>query len=161
VRARRVVLAIGRRGTPRRLPIEVPPAWADRVHYSLADARSFAGQRVLVVGLGDVAMESAVALSRQAGTRVAVSYRGRDFRRGKARNIEETRRRALAGALRMCFDTEVARFESGRVILRGPAGETAIDCDAVLVMIGTIPPVDLLVQVGLIATPQIASAAGA
>jgi thioredoxin reductase len=136
VRARRVLLATGRRGSPRKLEVGIPPAFADHVHYSLADAETFAGRRVLVVGLGDVAMETAVALSRQAGTQVTVSYRGADFRRGKARNIAEMRRRANAGTLRIHFQTEVARLEPGRAVLRAPSGEVEIPCDSVFVMIG-------------------------
>ncbi len=136
VRARRVLLATGRRGSPRKLDVPIPPAFADHVHYSLADAESFAGRRVLVVGLGDVAMETAIALSRQAGTQVTVSYRGPEFRRGKSRNIAEMRRRAASSTLRICFETEVARLEPGRAVLRGRAGEVEIPCDSVFVMIG-------------------------
>jgi thioredoxin reductase len=136
VRARRVLLATGRRGSPRKLDIAVPPAFADHVHYSLADAASFAGRRVLVIGLGDVAMEAAIALSRQEGTEVTVSYRGAEFRRGKARNIAEMKRRAAAGALRILFETEIARLEPGRAVLASPAGDAEIPCDSVFVMIG-------------------------
>jgi len=148
-RSHRLLLAVGRRGTPRPLPIDVPADWSDRVHYSLADARSFAGQRVLVVGLGDVAMEAAVALSRQPGTEVVVSYRGDGFHRGKARNIAEVRRREAAGALRLCFRTELGRLEPGRAILDSPQGTVEVRCDAVLAFIGSIPPAPLLRQAGL------------
>ena len=148
-RAASVLLAVGRRGTPRPLPIEVPPAWSDRVHYSLADARSFAGQRVLVVGLGDVAMEAALALSRQGGTEVTVSYRGADFSRGKARNIAELRRREAAGALRIAWRSEVRALEPGRAVLSMPGGPMSLPCDAVLAFIGSIPPDSLLRSAGL------------
>lgn len=135
-RARRVLLATGRRGSPRRLAIAIPPAWADQVHYSLADAESFAGRRLLVVGLGDVAMETAIALSRQPGTTVTVSYRGDDFRRGKSRNVAEMRRRAAAGTLRILLQSEVSRLEPGRAVLCSATGELEIPCDSVFVMIG-------------------------
>lgn len=149
VRARRVLLAIGRRGSPRLLPVEIPAEVTARVHYSLADARSFAGKRVLVVGLGDVAMEAATALSRQPGTEVVVSYRGAEFRRGKARNIRETRRRIAAGAIELLLQTEVTGIESGRVTLSSPRGPRALRCDAVFVLIGSIPPTDFLERLGL------------
>ncbi|MCA9707096.1 MAG: NAD(P)-binding domain-containing protein [Myxococcales bacterium] len=92
VSTKRVLLAFGRRGSPRKLPVEIPDAFADHVHYSVADARSFAGMRVLVVGLGDVAMECAIAIANQPGSEVSISYRGADFKRGKAKNMEEVRR---------------------------------------------------------------------
>lgn len=150
-RAARLILAIGRRGTPRRLPFPVAPAWADRVHYSLADARSFAGRRVLVVGLGDVAMEAACALSRQPGTEVTVSYRGDDFRRGKARNIAELRRREAASAVRVVWRSELRDLATGpdRAVLSSPAGSLEIPCDAAFLFIGSITSVELLAQAGL------------
>jgi thioredoxin reductase/NAD-dependent dihydropyrimidine dehydrogenase PreA subunit len=150
-RAARLLLAIGRRGTPRRLPFPVAPAWADRVHYSLADARSFAGRRVLVVGLGDVAMEAATALSRQPGTEVTVSYRGDDFRRGKARNIAELRRREAASAVRIVWRTELRDLATGpdRAVLSSPHGTVEIPCDAAFLFIGSITSVELLAQAGL------------
>ena len=146
-RARRLLLAIGRRGSPRKLELEIPDAMLDRVHYALADARSFAGQRVLVVGLGDVAMEAALALSRQPGTRVTVSYRGDSFRRGKARNIEETRRALEAARLELVWRSEVTRIERSGVILMTPEGERTVECDALFVMIGAVASGALLESV--------------
>jgi thioredoxin reductase len=170
--ARHLLMAIGRRGTPRRLPIDLPPEWAERVHYSLADARSFAGRRVLVVGLGDVAMEAALALSRQPGTEVVVSYRGDRFQRGKARNIAALERRQAAGAIRVLWQTEVARLEpDGAVLttlsaLSGPRGTLKVQCDALLIFIGSMASVDLLRQAGVsrpdqpAQKPEIASGSG-
>jgi len=143
-RARRVLLAIGRRGSPRKLALEVPEAMSDRVHYALADARSFAGSRVLVVGLGDVAMESALALAGQPDTRVVVSYRGDGFRRGKARNIEEMRRAVAAGRIELIWNSELTRIGASRVVLKTPHGEQERECDALFVMIGTALSNDLL-----------------
>ncbi len=126
--ARRVVFAVGRRGTPRRLQAAIPEAWEAHVHYSLADARSFAGRRVLVVGLGDSAMEAAIALSHQPGCDVMVAYRGSAFRRGKARNIDELRRLVEAGRVKLEFDSEVQRVEPGHVTLSGVESPSSTRC---------------------------------
>jgi thioredoxin reductase len=150
-RAAHVILAIGRRGTPRPLDIAISPALAGDVHYSLADARSFAGRRVLVVGLGDVAMEAAVALSRQPGTEVVIAARAPEFRRGKARNIAEVRRRVAAGTLRVVWQSEVASLAPGRATLATPTGPLVVPCDSVFVLIGAIPAEGLLRDVGLLA----------
>jgi thioredoxin reductase (NADPH) len=145
-RARKVVLAVGRRGSPRTLPIDVPPAMAAHVHYALADAASFAGQRVIVVGLGDVAMEAAIALSRQPGTRVTIAHRSEGFRRGRARNLDELRRRIAAGAVQLQWRTEVAALQPGRASLRTPAGLVDEPCDSLFVLIGAEPGGDLLAR---------------
>lgn len=147
--AAHVVLAIGRRGTPRKLPIALPDAVLDRVHYSMADARSFAGQRVLVVGLGDVAMEAAVALSRQKDTVVTVAYRGAGFSRGKQRNVEEVKRRVAAGRVTLCLRTEVTQVDADTLTLTGPEGERTEPWDALLVLIGSIAPWEFLGRVGV------------
>jgi thioredoxin reductase len=149
-RAARVIVAIGRRGTPRQLAVDVPPAFADHVHYSLADARSFAGRRVLVVGLGDVAMEAAVALASQPGTEVVVAARAPEFRRGKARNIAEMRRRVASGALRVEWESEVAAVLPGRATLATPRGPREVACDSIFVLIGSIPAEDLLRGAGVL-----------
>jgi thioredoxin reductase/NAD-dependent dihydropyrimidine dehydrogenase PreA subunit len=137
--ARAVVLAVGRRGSPRRLPLDVPAAMVGHVHYALADAASFAGRRVVLVGLGDVAMETAVALSRPPGTEVVVVHRGDGFRRGRSRNIEELRRRVAAGAVRVAWQSEVVALAPGRATVATPAGRQDLGCDAVFVMIGSEP----------------------
>ncbi|HUQ01374.1 MAG TPA: NAD(P)-binding domain-containing protein [Kofleriaceae bacterium] len=136
-RARTVVLAVGRRGSPRRLPLDIPPAMTAHVHYALADAASFAGRRVVIVGAGDVAMETAIALSRQPGTEVVLSYRGADLRRGRARNIAELRRRIAAGAVRAHWSSELTALAPGTATLTTPAGPIPVGCDSLFVLIGT------------------------
>lgn len=147
--AARVLLAIGQRGTARKLPIVLSEQAQSKVFYHLADARSFVEQRVLVVGLGDVAMETAIALARQRGTIVTVSYRGDGFRRGKGRNITEMERLMEAGVLEMVWESEVTAVESTEVTLTTPRGPRTIENDAVFVMIGAEPPRALLERLGV------------
>ena len=146
---RRVVLAIGKRGTPRELSAEIAPGAEGRVAYFLADARTWAGKRVLVVGLGDSAMEAAVALARQPGTTVTVSYRGSSFARGKSRNIDEVRRMADQGRLRIVWDSEVARVGDGTAVLRQKGTTMTLSVDLVLALIGGVPAWDLVEQAGV------------
>ncbi|HRI66181.1 MAG TPA: NAD(P)-binding domain-containing protein [Polyangium sp.] len=147
--SRRVLIAIGQRGTPRRLPIALDPDLETRVHYHLADARSFEGKRVVVVGLGDVAMETAMALARQPGTTVTVVHRGKTFTRGKARNIEELERMAKSGRLTLRFDTEVAAIDKDHAMLRTGSTTDRVLYDAIFVMIGSIPPWNTLRALGV------------
>src|SRR5579862_986841 len=78
-----VLLAIGRRGTPRKLGVageELP-----KVVYRLIDPEQYAGQNVLVVGGGDSALEAAVSVA-ECGGGVVLSYRGDAFARAKQAN---------------------------------------------------------------------------
>lgn len=148
-KARRVVLAVGQRGSPRRLPVELREEVESRVHYHLADARSFAGARVVIVGLGDVAMETAIALSRQPNTAVAVVHRRSGFSRGQGRNIEEIKRLVAAKRISVHFDAEVSEVERKEVVVKAGGKMLRLPYDAVFVMIGSIPPKRLLADVGV------------
>src|SRR5438445_9729011 len=79
-----VLLAIGRRGTPRKL--NVPGEECSKVVYRLIDPEQYKGQRVLVVGGGDSALEAAASVAESGGTSVVLSYRGESFDRAKQRN---------------------------------------------------------------------------
>ncbi len=147
-RAPSVVLAIGRRGTPRRLSAPVDASMEAHVFYSLADAGSFAQRRCVVVGLGDVAMEAALALSYTPGTTVTVVARGEDFARGKARNVAAMRAAEAAGRLQIRWKSAVEAVEPGAVRLSG-AGEATVPADAVFVMIGSIAPWAFMQQIGI------------
>jgi len=142
--ARRVLLAVGRRGTPRKLDCAVPEIAQARVHYELSDAQAFAGQRVVVVGLGDVAMEAALALAAQPGTRVSVLYRGHGFRRGKRRNIDARSALVARGRVRLEFESEIVALGVRSVDVRIRDTRHSLDYDALFVLIGALPAGELL-----------------
>ncbi|HZO17075.1 MAG TPA: NAD(P)-binding domain-containing protein, partial [Polyangiaceae bacterium] len=148
-RASRLLLAIGMRGSPRRLEVTLDAESESKVFYYLADARSWAGKRALVVGLGDAAMETAIALAHQPGTEVTVSYRREGFARGKARNIAELKRLCEAGRIRLVTNSTVASISASEVTLRTQAGAQRVGNDAVFVMIGSVAPTALLEQAGV------------
>jgi thioredoxin reductase len=151
VHAARVLLATGRRGTPRPLDADITPGARARgvVLPALSDARAWAGKRVLVVGLGDSAMEAVVALARQHGTVVTVAHRGQDFSRGSARNIDAVRRLVDAGRIRLVLGTRVNRVDVGEATLQGPAGSERVPVDAVLALVGGEPSRALLAAAGV------------
>ena len=113
---RAVLLAIGRRGTPRKLG--VPGEEQPKVVYRLVDAEQYRGKRVLVVGGGDSAIEAAVALSEQPGTRVWLSYRGQTFNRIKAGNRTRLDEAAAKNRLEVLMDSTVLEIDPGSVQLQ-------------------------------------------
>ena len=84
-RATHVLLALGRRGTPRKLG--VPGEELEKVLYRLTDAQSYQNKHLLIVGGGDSAVEAAIGLARQPGNRVTISYRKEAFFRIKQKNM--------------------------------------------------------------------------
>ncbi len=149
-----VILAIGRRGTPRKLPLEIEEGAESNVSYALVDARSFAQKRVVIAGLGDGAMEAAIALAAQPGTSITMTYRGATFTRGKARTIAKVRELVTAGRIRIAFETVPHRVTKTAVTLASAHGESGasrerIAADALLVLVGGVPSWDLLTSAGI------------
>jgi hypothetical protein len=89
VRGRRVVLATGLRGSPRMLG--VPGQELPKVAYRLIDPEQYAGQRVLVVGGGDSALEAAIQLAENGTGDVSIAYRGPEFARCRPQNKRRSR----------------------------------------------------------------------
>jgi thioredoxin reductase/ferredoxin len=145
--ARRVVLAMGRRGTPRKLG--VPGEELSKVVYEIVEMEQFAGRRVLVVGGGDSAVESAVGLANQAGTEVQLSYRRDVFPRIKPRNQEKLDRAISAGRIGMLLSTQLREVRADVAVLDGPGGTMIIPNDDVVIRIGGDAPYDFLERIGV------------
>jgi len=86
IRSHRVIIAIGRSGNFRKLG--VPGENLSKVYNRLHDPADFCRQSVLVVGGGDSAMETAIALAT-CGCNVTMSYRKPQFSRPKPENVEK------------------------------------------------------------------------
>jgi thioredoxin reductase len=151
IRSRNLLLALGRRGTPRKLG--VPGEEMEKVLYQLVDAAGYTGQRILVVGGGDSAIEAATALADQPGNAVTLSYRKDAFFRVKARNEQRIREYREAGRVDVAFSSSVASIEADRVVLSVCSGdsrrEVSLPNDYVLVFAGGEPPYPLLREIGV------------
>lgn len=144
---RRVVLAMGRRGSPRKLGVSGEEL--DKVVYEIVEMAQFVGRRVLVVGGGDSAIESAVGLGNQDGTTVHLSYRGDSFPRIKPRNQEKLDRSVAAGRVTLLLRTQLREVRADVAILEGPAGTMILPNDDVVIRIGGDAPFPFLEQIGV------------
>ncbi len=148
--ARRVIVAIGRSGGHRKL--NVPGESSGKVYDRLHDPKDFAGQDALVVGGGDAALETAIALA-DAGARVILSYRRTSFSRPKAENLHGIRQRERDGSpasLRVEMGSELLRIEPAEVVLRSAGGkEQRLPNDIVFSMIGREAPLDFFRRSGI------------
>ena len=142
--AHRVIVAIGRSGNYRRLG--VPGEALDKVTNRLHDPNDFAGQDVLVVGGGDSALETAIAIGA-AGGRVTLSYRGKEFSRGKPENVEAI---ASVPGVRLALGSTVKEIRAKDAVLSWDRGrDETIANDAVFTMIGREAPLDFLRRSGV------------
>lgn len=147
IQARFVVLALGRRGTPRKL--NVPGEEMPKVMYKLIDAESYSGQRILVVGGGDSAVEAAIGLAGQRDNEVTLSYRKERLVRIKQKNEERFNRLVGAGKVKLVFSSEVTEILPTAVRLRTPGGTVEIRNDYVFIFAGGDPPIGLLNKIGI------------
>ncbi len=148
IRAAAVVLAMGRRGTPRRLG--VPGEHRGNVHYRLLEPEPFAGRHTLVVGGGNAAAECALALADSgACASVALSYRRAALARLRGEVRTRVDRAAAEGRLNLLLGTEVTSIGDDHVELRGAAGPVRLPADDVFVQIGGTPPAELLAACGV------------
>ncbi len=174
--ARRVIVAIGRSGNFRKL--NVPGENLDKVYNRLHDPKDFAGQDVLVVGGGDSALETAIALVF-AGARVTLSYRQIEFSRAKPENIDQVLRLAKdpmapvavedpeserittavndymgdyrkPGSLRLMMGSTIQEIKPDTVLVKDEKGQIqTLKNDVVFTMIGREAPLDFFRRSGI------------
>jgi thioredoxin reductase (NADPH) len=142
-----VLLAIGRRGTPRKLG--VPGEELSKVVYRLVDPEQYSGQRVLVVGGGDSALEAASSIAESTNAKVALSYRGDVFVRAKARNRERLESARKTGRLHIVLKSQVRQIAPDAVVMEQAGKLMRIPNEVVIVAAGGIVPVDFLKNVGV------------
>ncbi len=142
-----VLLAMGRRGTPRKL--EVPGEESPKVVYCLIDPAQYQGQAVLVVGGGVSALEAAIALCEQPGTDVTLSYRSAAFSRVKQKNRTLLAQQEQAGRLRLLLNSQVIAIAERHVEIDQSGVAHRLPNDAVIVCAGGLLPTPLLQKVGI------------
>ncbi len=169
LKARRVIVGIGRSGNFRKLG--VPGEDRDKVFNRLHDPTDFEGKDVLVVGGGDSALETSIAIAKAGGS-VTHSYRKEEFSRPKPENVEflhmlmadpmadvsiETPSSErvttstgdfmpgdhMPGKINLLMKSQVKEVEEHEVVVTDKDGnELTIPNDAVFTMLGREAPLD-------------------
>ncbi|MFZ2266197.1 MAG: NAD(P)-binding domain-containing protein [Azonexus sp.] len=142
-----ILLAIGRRGTPRKLGVkgEEDP----KVVYRLIEADQYRGKHVLVVGGGDSALEAALDISNEPGTHVILSYRGKAFDRVKPKNRTRLAEAIAEQKIEQMLESTVREISAGKVVLK--LGEELLERqnDAIIVCAGGELPTPMLKKMGI------------
>jgi len=146
-RARHVVLALGRRGTPRKL--NIPGEELPKVMYSLIEADAYLNAKILVVGGGDSAVEAALGLAYQKGNQVTLSYRQSEFSRIKERNARKLQEAVKAGKLRLLLGSQPTEVRDKSVLVSVDGEVVELPNDWMWVFAGGEPPNAFLKKVGV------------
>jgi thioredoxin reductase len=154
--AKAVLLAIGRRGTPRKL--DVPGEELPKVVYRLIDPEQYRNQQVLVVGGGDSALEAALALADEAGTGVTLSYRGEAFGRVKEKNRQRLQETEKSGRINVLLQSNVKKIDADKVTLDHAGKMIEIKNNAVIVSAGGVLPTPFLKEIGVMVETKFGTA---
>ena len=146
VSAKHILLSIGRRGTPRKLNIQGEDL--PKVAYRLLEPEDIKQKKILVVGGGDSAVESAMLLAHD--NEVILSYRKDKFQRIKAKNRERITKLLAEEKIQMLYQSNLKKIENDKVLINLVSGEDVeFDNDLVYIFAGGELPSQFLQNIGL------------
>ena len=143
----KILLAIGRRGTPRKL--NVPGETKEKVAYRLLEPELITGNDIIVVGGGDSAIESALLLADD--NRVTLSYRNEVFNRIKPGNRDALDKAVRESKIDLRLNTNVTNIDDDHITLAiGKDGENIrLKNDLVYIFAGGELPTQFLEKAGI------------
>ncbi|TNE72614.1 FAD-binding protein [bacterium] len=146
--AERVILAVGRRGTPRKL--DIPGEELSNVSYSLREPDHFQNMSVAVVGGGDSAVEAAMALADQPGNTVRLIYRGTSFSRIKPQNAERLQSYIKKENFNLMLNANVLKNMESHILIQSHDQEPIlVENEYVFIFAGGILPIAFLNEIGI------------
>jgi polyferredoxin len=147
--ARKIILATGQRGNPRKLG--VPGEDLDHVYHRLYSPTKYRQDDILVVGGGNSAVEAALTLAK--GNRVVLSYRKGQFSRLFKDNWRQIDEASAQGKIEVVFHSNVTRFARGAATLEieydGSKEKRSVAINHAFVLIGAELPVPFLQRLGI------------
>ena len=146
-RARYVVLALGKGGSPRKLGVK--GEGLPKVMYRLIEADHYINKKILVIGGGDSAVEAAMGLAAQVGNTVTLSYRQANFSRLKDRNVKRLEECERKGKLKVIFNSNPVEFTEESAMLEVGGATQKLANDFVWIFAGGDPPTAFLKKIGV------------
>lgn len=156
--AKKILLSIGRRGTPRKL--NVPGETLEKISYRLIEPELVENSDVLVIGGGDSAVEAALLLADESvHSRITLSYRKDKFGRIKQNNLKKITEAIASDKINMIYNSTVKEIFDDSVELEINGSETiSIKNNLIYVFVGGELPTKFLEKVGIKITKKFGDA---
>ena len=147
-----VLLAIGRRGTPRKL--NGSGENSEKVAYRLLEPELIKDKKILVVGGGDSAIESALLLADN--NKVTISYRSNAFSRIKPKNAEKINEAIKSGLIDVRLSSNVVSIDTDSILYTQNDSEELLkmENDLVYIFAGGELPTQFLKKIGIEVTTK-------
>lgn len=143
--ANKVLLAIGRRGTPRKLGVIGEEK--EKVAYRLLEPELIKNKNILVVGGGDSAVETTLQLADKNS--VTLSYRKEKFSRIKPKNLEKIDNAIENNSFNILFNSNVIEIKDDTVKIEVGGINKNIKNDLVYIFAGGELPTQFLTKAGI------------
>ena len=140
-----VLLSIGRRGTPRKLG--VPGEESQKVAYRLLEPEQISDKKIIVVGGGDSAIESALLLKDDND--VILSYRKDKFSRLKPKNRDKIEEAITDQSIKVVYNSNLLSINDKSILLKTDTDEIEIENDLVYIFAGGELPTSFLQNAGI------------
>jgi len=151
-----ILLAIGRRGTPRKL--DVMGEELTKVVYRLTDAEQYKDDDILVVGGGDSALEAACSIAELGHCRVSISYRNDSFNRAKQKNRQRVDALVASGDIQLFMSSKVKEITKKNVMLHIKNESINLPNSIVIICAGGVLPTPFLKKIGVQVTTKFGTA---
>ena len=146
--AKKVILAMGVRGSPRKLGL--PNEDLPKVAYNLIDPEQYVGQSIAVVGGGNAGLEAAQAMGNpKLKNKVTILVRGPEFDRCNAENKRITLEMESRKELQIRYSTVVKAIQPDKIVISGPGGDQTVKNDYLFVFAGAEMPHKFLMSLGI------------
>lgn len=146
--AKKVILAMGVRGSPRKLGL--PNEELPKVTYNLLDPEQYQKQNVAVVGGGNAGVEAAQYLAKAAyGNKVTLLVRGPTFDRCNEENMNIINDMAKKGLVEIWYNSSVAEIHPDKIKVKRADSMVEIPNEYLFVFAGAELPHKFLMSLGI------------
>ena len=149
-RARRVVMAVGKAGNPRKAGVSGEVEHASKIAHRLLDPDAHQNERILIYGGGDVALEAALRLCDH--NEVTLVTIDQEFVYPKKRNVDALREKERQGKVSIHLNSHLVEVREKEVVFArgGKNGEQmSLPNDTLFEMIGAELPTPFFNKLGI------------